>query len=124
MKLKITLVLLLTLFIKLSVAQEAKSPFDTTMYGRNPAVGKYADIRGFKMYYETYGKGEPLLIIHGNGAIVYLQFIIGVYSANTHCTFKVGIARAMYCASNIKFVIWSSVAYANITWVCYTQPFQ
>jgi len=70
MKLKITLVLLLTLFIKLSVAQEAKSPFDTTTYGRNPAVGKYADIRGFKMYYETYGKGEPLLIIHGNGGSI------------------------------------------------------
>ena len=40
------------------------------MYGRNPAVGKYADIRGFKMYYEVYGKGEPLLIIHGNGGSI------------------------------------------------------
>lgn len=43
---------------------------DTTMYGKNAAVGKYADIRGFKMYYETYGKGEPLLIIHGNGGSI------------------------------------------------------
>jgi pimeloyl-ACP methyl ester carboxylesterase len=51
-------------------AQQVKSPFDTTMYGRNPAVGKYADIRGFKMYYETYGKGEPMLIIHGNGGSI------------------------------------------------------
>ncbi len=70
MKLKTTLLLLLTLFIQLSFAQQGKSPFDTTMYGRNPAVGKYADIRGFKMYYETYGKGEPLLIIHGNGGSI------------------------------------------------------
>jgi len=30
-------------------------------------VGHYADIRGFKMYYEVYGKGQPLLFIHGNG---------------------------------------------------------
>jgi pimeloyl-ACP methyl ester carboxylesterase len=52
------------------MAQEAKSPFDTTHYGRNTAVGKYADIRGFKMYYEVYGKGEPLLIIHGNGGSI------------------------------------------------------
>ena len=67
MNYKITL-LLLTAFVQFSYAQ--KSPFDTTTYGRNPAVGKYADIRGFKMYYETYGKGEPLLIIHGNGGSI------------------------------------------------------
>ncbi|MDF2432416.1 MAG: hypothetical protein JWP44_2047 [Mucilaginibacter sp.] len=61
---------MLTLLIRISLAQQSKSPFDTTMYGRNPAIGKYADIRGFKMYYETYGKGEPLLIIHGNGGSI------------------------------------------------------
>jgi pimeloyl-ACP methyl ester carboxylesterase len=70
MKLKTTITLLLIALAGFSFAQEAKSPFDTTMYGRNPAVGKYADIRGFKMYYETYGKGEPLLIIHGNGGSI------------------------------------------------------
>ncbi len=70
MKLKATFALLLIIVAKFSFAQKAKSPFDTTMYGRNPAVGKYADIRGFKMYYETYGKGEPLLIIHGNGGSI------------------------------------------------------
>lgn len=70
MKLKLTTILLLTACIRFATAQETKPPFDTTMYGRNPAVGKYADIRGFKMYYETYGKGEPLLIIHGNGGSI------------------------------------------------------
>jgi pimeloyl-ACP methyl ester carboxylesterase len=70
MKLKTTLALFFIILVKLTFAQQGKSPFDTTMYGRNPAVGKYADIRGFKMYYETYGKGEPLLIIHGNGGSI------------------------------------------------------
>lgn len=56
--------------IKTASAQNVKSPFDTTHYGKNEAVGKYLDIRGFKMYYETYGKGEPLLIIHGNGGSI------------------------------------------------------
>lgn len=46
------------------------SPFDTTLYGRNEAVGKYADINGIKLYYETYGKGKPLLLIHGNGGSI------------------------------------------------------
>src|ERR1700712_4906828 len=68
MKLKTFLTIFL--FIAINSAFAQKSPFDTTTYGKNPAVGKYADIRGFKMYYETYGKGEPLLIIHGNGGSI------------------------------------------------------
>lgn len=39
-------------------------------YGKNKAAGKYYDIRGFKMYAETYGTGKPLLIIHGNGGSI------------------------------------------------------
>jgi pimeloyl-ACP methyl ester carboxylesterase len=29
--------------------------------------GKYVDINGVKLFYEIYGKGEPILMIHGNG---------------------------------------------------------
>src|SRR5689334_22541047 len=47
-----------------------QSPFDTTIYGRNPKAGHYVNTRGFKMYYETYGEGQPLLIIHGNGGSI------------------------------------------------------
>src|SRR5450755_3558524 len=39
-------------------------------YGNNPAAGKFYDIRGFKMYCETYGQGQPVLIIHGNGGSI------------------------------------------------------
>lgn len=70
MKLRIAILLILSIFVKFSFAQDAAKAMDTTMYGKNAAVGKYADIRGFKMYYETYGKGEPLLIIHGNGGSI------------------------------------------------------
>ena len=28
--------------------------------------GKYIDVNGVSLYYETYGEGEPLLMIHGN----------------------------------------------------------
>jgi pimeloyl-ACP methyl ester carboxylesterase len=41
-----------------------------TMYGKNANVGKFAAIRGFKMYYEIYGTGKPLLLIHGNGGSI------------------------------------------------------
>lgn len=39
-------------------------------YGHNKAAGKYYDIRGFKMYCEVYGQGQPLLIIHGNSGSI------------------------------------------------------
>lgn len=44
----------------------AQSTF-TTPYGNNKTIGKYAKINGTKIYYEEYGKGEPLLIIHSCG---------------------------------------------------------
>jgi pimeloyl-ACP methyl ester carboxylesterase len=51
-----------------------KKDFDklmqTTTYGKDPKVGKYCEMRGFKMYYEVYGTGEPLLLIHGNGGSI------------------------------------------------------
>jgi pimeloyl-ACP methyl ester carboxylesterase len=54
--------------------QKARKRFDSllakTTYGNNPAAGKYYSIRGFKMYCETYGSGQPLLIIHGNGGSI------------------------------------------------------
>ncbi|RSK48338.1 alpha/beta hydrolase [Hymenobacter rigui] len=39
----------------------------TVPYGHNPAAGKFAAVRGVKLYYETYGAGAPLLLLHGNG---------------------------------------------------------
>jgi len=51
-------------------AQNNAATKDTNTYGKNAAVGRYVNTRGFKMYYESYGKGEPLLIIHGNGGSI------------------------------------------------------
>ena len=46
---------------------EKKTNDPGSVYGHNKAVGKYYNIRGFKMYAEIYGQGKPLLFIHGNG---------------------------------------------------------
>jgi len=37
-------------------------------YGDNKEIGKYININGIKTYYEVYGTGTPLLLIHGNGS--------------------------------------------------------
>jgi len=36
-----------------------------TMKNIQPAQSGYADINGLKMYYEVYGKGEPIVLLHG-----------------------------------------------------------
>jgi pimeloyl-ACP methyl ester carboxylesterase len=40
-------------------------------YGQNDAVGHFAVVNGIRMYYETYGSGPPLLLIHGNGGSIW-----------------------------------------------------
>ena len=37
-------------------------------YGNNPEAGNFAALNGVKIYYEVYGSGEPLLLVHGNGS--------------------------------------------------------
>jgi pimeloyl-ACP methyl ester carboxylesterase len=63
-------IVLIFITVTFTQAQSFEKDMDTTKYGRNPAVGKYVELRGIKMYYEVYGKGEPLLIIHGNGGSI------------------------------------------------------
>lgn len=36
-------------------------------YGSNPASAHYIVLNGVRHYYEVYGSGRPLLLIHGNG---------------------------------------------------------
>ncbi|MCG2614491.1 alpha/beta hydrolase [Terrimonas sp. NA20] len=55
---------------KMAEFQKALSDPKAIPYGENAAAGKYYEIRGFKMYCEVYGTGEPLLIIHGNGGSI------------------------------------------------------
>src|ERR1700730_7896915 len=62
-------------------------------YGSNQAIGKYADLNGIKMYYEIYGQGKPLLLIHGNGgSIKNMGFQIQYFSRYYRCI--IGDSRA------------------------------
>jgi hypothetical protein len=56
-------------------AQSPKTSSKKIIYGSNSKAGNYFDNRGFKMYYETYGTGAPLLIIHGNGGSIHFHFL-------------------------------------------------
>jgi pimeloyl-ACP methyl ester carboxylesterase len=34
----------------------------------------YSDVNGLKMYYEIYGEGKPLMLIHGGGSTIQTTF--------------------------------------------------
>lgn len=62
--------LLFTLLVAISTIQIGRCQQKGLHYGDNPAAGKYYDVRGIKLYAETYGAGKPLLLIHGNGGSI------------------------------------------------------
>jgi pimeloyl-ACP methyl ester carboxylesterase len=39
----------------------------TIVYGANPQAGHYVRVNDIRVYYEVYGSGRPLLLMHGNG---------------------------------------------------------
>ena len=45
--------------------------YSQIQYGNNAKAGHYLSTRGFKMYYEMYGAGEPLLLLHTNGGSIH-----------------------------------------------------
>ncbi|MCL5035196.1 MAG: alpha/beta hydrolase [Bacteroidetes bacterium] len=41
------------------------------VYGSNPKAGHYVHVNGIELYYEVYGRGHPLLLMHGNGGSIH-----------------------------------------------------
>lgn len=48
-----------------SFMQTIPSPANETQYGNNPKAGHYVNVGDAKIYYEVYGKGQPMVILHG-----------------------------------------------------------
>jgi len=57
-------------FISLLLMAVLPAPAQTTGYGNNAAAGHYATVNGIQLYYETYGNGSPLVLLHGNGGSI------------------------------------------------------
>jgi pimeloyl-ACP methyl ester carboxylesterase len=52
-------------------AAEEKQPCPHSVaYGQNDEAGRFAKVNGIAMYYETYGSGPPLMLVHGNGGSI------------------------------------------------------
>jgi pimeloyl-ACP methyl ester carboxylesterase len=59
--------ILLFAFILVSCNKSTQKQID---YGSNSQAGKYIYVNDIKIYYETYGEGEPLMLFHGNGGSI------------------------------------------------------
>jgi len=79
MKTKKTLGLIITLVFALFIScQQQKndrtgSPANTSIVNKPSETG-YADVNGLKMYYEVYGEGKPLVLLHGSYMTIPLNW--------------------------------------------------
>lgn len=64
----LALLRLLGLACVLFAAASASEP-PAAAYGSDAAHGRFANVNGIRLYYETYGEdsGAPLVVLHGNG---------------------------------------------------------
>ena len=78
-----TLISSVTILLALLLTTAAKCQIN---YGSNEQVGKYAEVNDIKVYYEIYGAGDPLLLLHGNGGSIE-DFLYQISELSKH--FKV-----------------------------------
>lgn len=63
---KIIAFLLISVTFVISVFSQSNG----IIYGSNSQAGHYATVNGIRLYYETYGSGTPLIMLHGNGGSI------------------------------------------------------
>ena len=75
---------LLAISFLFSISAKAQTDANIIPYGNNKAAGNYVKVDGAKQYYEVYGRGKPLVLIHGNGGnIAYMKPQIEFFAKNT-----------------------------------------
>jgi len=57
------------IFISLALCTNAQMQI-TINYGDNKEAGGYKEVNGIKIYYEIYGSGKPLVLLHGSGGAI------------------------------------------------------
>ena len=72
--------ILLLCFLSITSAY-AQPALEEIPYGNNKEAGNFISINGARLYFEIYGQGEPLLLIHGNGGnIAFMKYQIEYFS--------------------------------------------
>lgn len=56
------------------ITENKDKDVETTTNDQLTFSNGYADVNGLKMYYEIYGQGKPLVLIHGGGSTIQTSF--------------------------------------------------
>ena len=67
MKRKQLIIALLSCFCSVACLAQQETKVN---YGNNPKAGNFYNKNGVKVYYEIYGEGKPLVLLHGNGGSI------------------------------------------------------
>lgn len=54
----------------ISDVSQYQAASENSGYGKNESSGGYIELKDTKLYYETYGEGEPLFLLHGNSGSI------------------------------------------------------
>jgi len=78
---------LITLFLLLSCTNPKNNYPEQTIESNKESLNfknGYSEVNGIKMYYEIYGQGKPLVLIHGAGSTIQTSFgrVIPLFSKN------------------------------------------
>ena len=74
MKQTITFFALSILILAACLENKANTNMANTKIDNLAFKSGYSDVNGLKMYYEIYGEGKPLILIHGGGSTVQTTF--------------------------------------------------
>jgi pimeloyl-ACP methyl ester carboxylesterase len=82
---KLTIILVVLTILSCNNSQNSKMKTSTqNKEVKQNFIGGYSDVNGLKMYYEIYGQGNPLVLIHGGGSTIQTSFggIISQFAKN------------------------------------------
>ena len=74
MKRTITFFVLIILILASCIENKANTNMGNTKIDSLTFKSGYSEVNGLKMYYEIYGEGRPLVLIHGGGSTIQTTF--------------------------------------------------
>jgi pimeloyl-ACP methyl ester carboxylesterase len=90
-------------------------------YGNNAATGRYFNVGDVPIYYEVYGNGKPLVLLHGGvyGYIDELEYLIPKLAENYQviCIATRGHGKSGIGTAPITYKQWVSDAYKVIRYI-------
>ncbi|PIK73829.1 alpha/beta hydrolase, partial [Methylobacterium frigidaeris] len=81
---------------------------------RHPPIGRFMTIDGVRLHYLERGRGEPLVLIHGNGTMVQDFLVSGIVDELAERYRVILIDRPGYGYSERPRALWTPRAHATL----------